>query len=166
MRKPRQSPTARDLADVKLDTPLRLDLAAQLAFPDDELGISDKIRGAGGRVRSGQEVRILDIDADVAKGFGVFDHGGPDGDPGKLASTIKEAAVAYYDSRFDPVNRTSETRPVSDRLGWVRGDSDNRQWLVPSLTGGTTNLRSVDVRSSAMNKPARAPLSAATGATT
>jgi putative DNA primase/helicase len=58
-----------------------------------ELGIADKIREAGGRVRAGQEVRILDIDADAGKGFGVFDHGGPDGDPGKLASAIKEAAT-------------------------------------------------------------------------
>jgi putative DNA primase/helicase len=206
-----------------------------------ELSISDKIREAGGRVRAGQEVRILDIDADAGKGFGVFDHGGPDGDPGKLASAIKEAAVTYYgtagpafvkavlaegvdkiasdvraaqdvlieriaagarngqvlraarrfalsgvagelaiqlgvlpwtagaaakatevlfanwrsdrgddpgeirgaieqirtllerygDSRFDPVNRFSDTRPVPDRLGWVRGDGDNRQWLIP-----------------------------------
>jgi putative DNA primase/helicase len=206
-----------------------------------ELGIADKIREAGGRVRAGQEVRILDIDADAGKGFGIFDHGGPDGDPAKLASAIKQAAVTYYgtagrafvkavlaegvdkigsdfraawdaltqriaagarngqvlraaqrfalvgaagelaiqlgilpwtpgvvaaateelfanwrsdrgddpgeirgaieqirtllerygDARFDPLNRTSDTRPVSDRFGWVRGDGENRQWLIP-----------------------------------
>jgi uncharacterized protein (DUF927 family) len=206
-----------------------------------ELGISDKIREIGGRVRAGQEVRILDIDADAGKGFGIFDHCGPDCDPGKLATAIKKAAVTYYgtagpafvkavsaegvqkiaedfrvaqdvlteriiagarngqvlraaqrfalcgtagelaiqlgilpwmpgaaadatvelfanwrgdrgddpgeiraaieqirtlverygDSRFDPVNRTSDARSVSDRLGWTRGDGDNRQWLIP-----------------------------------
>jgi uncharacterized protein (DUF927 family) len=206
-----------------------------------ELGIADKIREAGGRARAGQEVRILDIDADAGRGFGVFDQSGPEGDPGKLASAIKEAAVTYYgtagpafvkallaegvdkiashiraahdalteriasgarsgqvlraaqrfalcgaagelaiqlgilpwppgvvasateelfanwrsdrgedpgeirgaieqirtllerygDSRFDPANRTSDTRPASDRLGWARGEGDDKQWLIP-----------------------------------
>jgi putative DNA primase/helicase len=203
-----------------------------------ELGIPDKIREAGGRARAGQEVRILDIDADAGRGLGVFDHRGPEGHPAKLASAIMEAAVTYYgtagpafvkallaegvdkiiraaqdaltdriapgarngqmlraaqrfalcgaagelaiqlgilpwppgvvasateelfanwrsdrgedpgeirgaieqirtlldrygDSRFDPANRTSDTRPVSDRLGWARGEGDDRQWLIP-----------------------------------
>jgi uncharacterized protein (DUF927 family) len=207
-----------------------------------ELGIADKIREGGNRARAGQEVRILDIDADAGSGFGVFDHNGPEGDPAKLASAIKEAAVTYYgtagpafvkallaegadkvasdiraaqdvlakriasgarngqalraaqrfalvgtagelaiqlgilpwppgvvatatqelfvnwqndrgedpgeirgaieqigtllerfgESRFDPATRISEdVRPVSDRLGWVRGNGDGRQWLIP-----------------------------------
>jgi putative DNA primase/helicase len=206
-----------------------------------ELGISDKIREAGGRVRAGQEIRIVDIDADARKGFGIFDHGGPESDSGKLAAAIKQAAVTYYgtagpafvdalmnegidnvteavraahdeltkrfvagagngqlvraaqrfalcataaelaiqlgilpwppqavtaaaeelfmswrsdrgddpgeiraaiaqirtvlerhgDSRFDPVNRGLDIKPVSDRLGWWRGDGDDRQWLIP-----------------------------------
>jgi putative DNA primase/helicase len=206
-----------------------------------ELGIGEKIREAGGRPRAGQELRILDIDGDAGKGFGVFDHGGPDGDAGKLASAIKQATVTHYgtagpafvaailaqgvdriasniraaqdaltkriasdvrngqilraaerfalcgvagelaiqlgilpwspgvvaaatqelfatwrkdrgedpgeirgafeqirillerygDSRFDPANRALDTRPAPDRLGWVRADSDSKQWLIP-----------------------------------
>jgi putative DNA primase/helicase len=206
-----------------------------------ELSITDKIREGGKGVRAGQEIRILDIDADAGTGFGVFDHGGADGDPGELAIAIKEAAVKFYgtagpafvkalsaegldktaadvrvaqaalsqriaagatngqvlratkrfalsgvagelaiqfgilpwvpgtvatateelfarwranrgddpgeikaaieqirtllerygDSRFDPLTRPPETRPVLDRLGWVRGTGDNRQWLIP-----------------------------------
>jgi putative DNA primase/helicase len=206
-----------------------------------ELGIADKIREAGARVRAGQEIRIIDIDADAGKGFGVFDNGGPDEDAAKLAAAIKTAATTYYgtagpafvkaivaegvnkiasmvrdaqdalaqqiaagaqngqvlraarqfalvgaagelaiqlgvlpwtpgvvaaaakelfsrwrgnrgedpaeireaieqigtlldrygDSRFDPPTRSPDTRPVLDRLGWVRGEGDNRQWLIP-----------------------------------
>jgi uncharacterized protein (DUF927 family) len=206
-----------------------------------ELTIADKIREAGKSVRAGQEIRILDIDADAGKGFGVFDHGGPDGDAGKLAIAIREPAVKFYgtagpafvkalsvegldkiaadirdaqaaltvrltggatngqvsraaqrfvligvagelaiqlgilplspgqvataaeelfatwrgnrgddpgeitaaieqirtllerfgDSRFDPISRDEGTRPVSDRLGWVRGTGNDRQWLIP-----------------------------------
>jgi uncharacterized protein (DUF927 family) len=207
-----------------------------------ELSIADKIREAAKNVRAGQEIRILDIDADAGKGFGVFDHGGPDGDAGKLAIAIKEATVKFYgtagpafakalsaegldkvaadikvaqaalterltggatngqvsraaqrfavigvagelaiqlgilplspgqvatatkelfatwrgnrgddpgeitaaieqirtllerfgDSRFDPLSREEGTRPVSDRLGWVRGTGSERQWLIPA----------------------------------
>jgi putative DNA primase/helicase len=61
-----------------------------------ELTIPDKIREAGKRSRAGQEIRILDLNADAGMGFGVFDHGGPAGDPGKLAIAIKEAALKSY----------------------------------------------------------------------
>jgi uncharacterized protein (DUF927 family) len=220
----------------------RLNTWRVIVLSTGELGITDKIREAGRRAHAGQEVRILDIDADAGRGFGVFDHGGPEDDAGKLASAIKEASVAYYgtagpafvnaiiaegvdriasnirdaqdaltkriasgmcnpqmlraaqrfalcgtagelaiqlgilpwppgrvatateelfanwrsdrgedpgeirgaieqirslverfgDSRVDPATRILDvTRPVSDRLGWVRGKGDDRQWLIP-----------------------------------
>ena len=40
-----------------------------------EISISDKIREGGKRARAGQEIRVLDINADAGKGFGVFDVG-------------------------------------------------------------------------------------------
>ena len=219
-----------------------------------ELTIPDKISEAGKGSRAGQEIRIVDLDADAGKGFGVFDHGGPDGDPGKLAVAIREAAVKFYgtagpafvkalsaqgldkvtvdiqdaqaalierialgarngqvlraaqrfalsgaagelaiqlgilpwtpglvasateevfaswlsnrgdepgefrgaygqirglldrfgDSRFDPLNRSSDIRPVSDRLGWVRGTDEDRQWLIPSAIWRNTFCQGFD----------------------
>jgi putative DNA primase/helicase len=44
--------------------------------------------------RAGQLVRMLDIPAD--RGFGVFDHAGPDDDAGKLAKAFKQAAISAY----------------------------------------------------------------------
>jgi putative DNA primase/helicase len=211
-----------------------------------ELSIPDKIRETGKLSRAGQEIRILDVDADAGRGFGVFDHGGPNGDPGNVAIAIKEAAVKFYgtagpafvkalsdagldkitddikvthaalteqiahgaknangqvlraaqryaltgvagelatkfgilrwptgavasaakelfaswlgdrgddpgeirgaceqvrkllerfgDSRFDPQTRNDGTRPVPDRLGWVRGSGQDRQWLIAPAT--------------------------------
>ncbi|MBB4196684.1 hypothetical protein CCR94_22020 [Rhodoblastus sphagnicola] len=48
----------------------------------------------GRKPRAGQMVRLLDIPAD--RGFGVFDHAGPDGDAAKLSKTCKHAAVSAY----------------------------------------------------------------------
>ncbi len=47
----------------------------------------------GRKARAGQLVRLLDIPADREKGFGVFDHGGRDGNPGTLAKDCKHAAA-------------------------------------------------------------------------
>ena len=60
-----------------------------------ELGIVTKINEAGKRARAGQEVRIVDIDADAEKGFGVFDHAGTDGSK-RLADNLKKASAASY----------------------------------------------------------------------
>jgi hypothetical protein len=40
----------------------------------------------------------------------------------------------FGDSRFDPQTRNDETRPVPDRLGWVRGSGQDRQWLIAPAT--------------------------------
>ena len=50
----------------------------------------------GRKARAGQLVRMLDIPADRGRGFGVFDHGGPDNDAGALAKAFKQAAISAY----------------------------------------------------------------------
>jgi uncharacterized protein (DUF927 family) len=61
-----------------------------------EIGIPEKIKEGGHRVRAGQEIRIIDIDGDAGKGFGVFDSAGPDANPQKLANDIRSAAGTHY----------------------------------------------------------------------
>jgi putative DNA primase/helicase len=58
-----------------------------------EISISDKIREGGKRARVGQEIRVLDINADAGKGFGVFDVGD---NPENLARELRQAAVNSY----------------------------------------------------------------------
>jgi putative DNA primase/helicase len=50
----------------------------------------------GRKIRAGQLVRLLDIPADRALGFGAFDNAGDYDDAGKLADAIKHAAGAAY----------------------------------------------------------------------
>jgi uncharacterized protein (DUF927 family) len=50
--------------------------------------------GRGRKARAGQLVRLLDIPAD--RGFGAFDHAGPENDAGKLAKAFKQAAISAY----------------------------------------------------------------------
>jgi putative DNA primase/helicase len=50
----------------------------------------------GRRAQAGQAVRLLDIPADANKGFGVFDHSGPDDDAARLADALKKAARTCY----------------------------------------------------------------------
>jgi putative DNA primase/helicase len=58
-----------------------------------EISIADKIREGGKRARAGQEIRILDLNADARKGFGVFDSGE---DPEQLARDLRQAAITCY----------------------------------------------------------------------
>jgi uncharacterized protein (DUF927 family) len=48
----------------------------------------------GRKARAGQMVCMLDVASQ--RSFGVFDHAGDDGDPGKLAKAFQEAAVSAY----------------------------------------------------------------------
>ena len=68
-----------------------------LTLSTGEIPVETKMADDRGRkVRAGQLVRMLDIPADRGKGFGAFDHGGPDDDAGKLAKAFKRAAVSAY----------------------------------------------------------------------
>jgi putative DNA primase/helicase len=58
-----------------------------------EISIADKIREGGKRARAGQEIRVLDLNADAGKGFGVFDTGE---DPEQLARDLRQASVTCY----------------------------------------------------------------------
>ncbi len=60
-----------------------------------EITVASKlVEDRAGKPRAGQFVRMLDIPAD--RGFGVFDHAGPDDDAGKLAKALKQSAISAY----------------------------------------------------------------------
>ncbi len=62
-----------------------------------ELPVEAKLSETPGRrARAGQLVRLLDVPAERGAGFGVFNNGGPSGDAGALAKSIKLAAISAY----------------------------------------------------------------------
>lgn len=48
------------------------------------------------KARAGQEVRIVDIQADAGRGFGLFDHAGATGNARDLADAIRDATKKHY----------------------------------------------------------------------
>ncbi|MEL6318697.1 MAG: DUF927 domain-containing protein, partial [Pseudomonadota bacterium] len=60
-----------------------------------ELSLSDKIREAGGRVRAGQEVRVLDLPVTDYE-YGCFGDLHDHADGGAFADAVKAAAAANY----------------------------------------------------------------------
>jgi uncharacterized protein (DUF927 family) len=68
-----------------------------LILSSGELPVEAKLVEAPGRkARAGQLVRMLDVTAERGAGVGAFDSGGPNGDAGALAKSIKLAAISAY----------------------------------------------------------------------
>ena len=61
-----------------------------------EIRLTDKLIEAHQRARVGQQVRLIDIPADVGRGFGAFDNGGVEEDSKVLSDKIKAAARSSY----------------------------------------------------------------------
>src|SRR5262249_59791129 len=60
-----------------------------------EVSIADKIAEGGKRAKAGQEIRILDLSANVGAGFGVFDSAGGFSDAAKFADAITKSSSEY-----------------------------------------------------------------------
>lgn len=97
-----------------------------------EVGLAARISegGSSRRARPGQEVRIVELGADAGKGFGLFDHGGPAGDPSQLANMIREesdacyghagpAFVEHFVKRSDELTRAARDIVEAAKAAWV-----------------------------------------------
>ncbi len=61
-----------------------------------EVGLADLVTQGGGKVRAGQEVRVIDLPADAGAGFGLFEQV-PDGSsPGGFADALKVVSGKHY----------------------------------------------------------------------
>ncbi|RDS79898.1 DUF927 domain-containing protein [Dyella monticola] len=61
-----------------------------------EIGLGDLVTQSGGKVRAGQEVRVIDLPADAGAGCGIFNALSDDVAPGLLADELKAASATHY----------------------------------------------------------------------
>jgi len=61
-----------------------------------EMSLGQLIEEGGGRVRAGQEVRVVDVPADAGGGIGVFDRVPEGVMPGAFANALKAAVAKHY----------------------------------------------------------------------
>lgn len=61
-----------------------------------EVGLAEKIREEGGRVKAGQSVRLIDVPADAGAGLGIFEELHGFSSPQVFADALKQAAATDY----------------------------------------------------------------------
>jgi putative DNA primase/helicase len=61
-----------------------------------EVALSDLVTQAGGKVRAGQEVRVIDLPADAGAGHGLFDRVPEGTTAGAFADALKCASAKHY----------------------------------------------------------------------
>jgi uncharacterized protein (DUF927 family) len=86
-----------------------------------EIGIVAKIQEAGRRARAGQEVRIIDVDADAERGYGVFDQAD---DAKKLADDIKRAAATFYGTAGSAFVKAIESAGIESAVSTIRATQE------------------------------------------
>ena len=67
-----------------------------LVLSTGEVGLADKIREEGGRVKAGQSVRLVDVPADAGAGLGLFEDLHGHTSPQVFADALKSAAATNY----------------------------------------------------------------------
>lgn len=80
-----------------------------------EVGLSDLVTQGGGKVRAGQEVRVIDLAADAGAGLGVFDAVPSGTTPGAFADALKRAAAANYGTALPAFLRALVADPEKAR---------------------------------------------------
>lgn len=61
-----------------------------------EIGLSDLMTQAGGKVRAGQEVRVIDLPADAGARKGLFEQVSDEMTPGMFADALRAASAKHY----------------------------------------------------------------------
>ena len=80
-----------------------------------EVGLSELVTQGGGKVRAGQEVRVIDLPADAGAGHGLFDSV-PDGTTaGAFADELKQAASKHYGTALPAFLRALVADPTKAR---------------------------------------------------
>lgn len=100
-----------------------------------EIGLGELVMQGGGKVRAGQEVRVVDIPADAGRGFGLFDQVPQGVAPGVFADRLKAAAAKHYGHALPAF-----LSQLSDDVEGARAAiKDMRDALAEELADGITD---------------------------
>ena len=97
-----------------------------------EISLGDLVTQSGGKIRAGQEVRVIDLPADAGAGMGLLEHV-PDGlTPGAFADHLKQAAATHYGHALTAF----VTELVKDRERLTQYLREGRDTLASELCAG------------------------------
>jgi putative DNA primase/helicase len=122
--------------------------------------------GSDGQVRrAAQRLALIGAAGEMAAGWGIVPwapgeafaaaeaalaswvegRGGTEGAEVREAiSRVRLFIETHGDSRFEPVDKSDDFRPVTNRAGWRKGAGSERVWLVPAETWKTEICSGID----------------------
>jgi putative DNA primase/helicase len=122
--------------------------------------------GSDGQVRrAAQRLGLIGAAGEMAAGWGILPwepgeafaaaeaalaswvegRGGTEGAEVREAiSRVRLFIETHGDSRFEPVDKSDDFRPVTNRAGWRKGTGPERLWLVPAETWRTEICSGID----------------------
>ena len=100
--------------------------------------MSDHISAGGGRVKAGQEVRLLDIPSDAGAGMGVFENIHDAENPAAFSNSLQNLAETYFGSPADTLlTRLTQTGELERATAFIlRVQEDFIQQYVSSDSHG------------------------------
>jgi putative DNA primase/helicase len=89
-----------------------------------EIGLTDLVTQSGGKVRAGQQVRVIDLPADAGVGYGMFEVLPEGVAPGAMADALKNASAKNYGHAMPALVRILVEDPAKARaeLGEMRSN--------------------------------------------
>ena len=112
-------------ARARQDATVRAISAWQLMFlSTGEVGLEQHMATAGVRVMAGQQTRLIDIPADVGRGYGIFENIQGSANSAEFSVQVKSQSVQYYgvagrawvNALADPKDRAELIAQIKDRI--------------------------------------------------
>ena len=86
-----------------------------------EIGLADHVAAGGGRIRAGQEIRMLDIPSDANAGMGVFENIHGAANAAQFADSLQTLSEAYYGSPADVLlSRITQPGEIDRAANFIR----------------------------------------------
>ena len=100
-----------------------------------EISLGDLVTQSGGKIRAGQEVRVIDLPADAGAGMGLLENVPVGLTPGAFADSLKQAAATHYGHALTAF----VTQLVKDRERLTQYLREGRDTLAAEMCAGITD---------------------------